>query len=536
MAGQAIRGEIARRAAERDRARQAQEEDLELAKENEQTNWAKIGRPDQQIPPGEWLTWLILAGRGWGKTKTGAEAIRALVCGPTPLTAGRYSRIAIIAETAADARDVMIDGPSGILAVHPSAYRPTYLSSKRRITWPNGARASIFNATEPDQLRGPQFDLAWGDELAKWAYADDTYDQLQFGLRLVGTFGDQPRQIFTTTPRPIPIVRQLLESPDTFITRGDTLDNRANLAPKFLKKIVDRYEGTRLGRQELNAEVLDDVQGALWTRAMIDVAQKPIVIPQMVRIVVAIDPSGARGADDEDADSIGIVVAGKGVDGRGYVLEDGTCKLSPAGWGRRAVDLYYKHKADRIIAERNFGGAMVESTIRVVDQNVSFREVTASKNKVVRAEPVAALYEQGKISHVARFNALEDQMCQMTGDGYLGDGSPDRVDALCWSLSELMVTAGTGGFIEFYKRQNDADAAKKSGIKPAALPAAPTTPQIAGTAEAPVQPKGTIAMRGNAWNEASGMAGRTYRAGADGIIFVDPEDVSPFIGAGYVRV
>lgn len=327
----------------------------------------------------------------------------------------------------------MVEGDSGILAVHPPDFRPLYEPSKRRITWPNGAVATLFNATEPDQLRGPQFDAAWCDELAKWAHAREAWDMLQFGLRL----GVRPRQIITTTPRPIPILREIMAAPTTRVTRGATRDNQANLAPAFVKSITDRYAGTRLGRQELEAEILDDVPGALWTRAMLDAARVRIV-PEMQRVVVAVDPSGTRGPDDA-GDSIGIIVAGKGLDGCAYVLADRTCKLSPDGWGRRAVSAYHEYSADRIIAERNFGGAMVEHVIRTVDKSAAYKEVTASRGKVARAEPVAALYEQNKVKHAASVPDLEDQMCNFTSDEYLGDGSPDRVDALVWALTELML-------------------------------------------------------------------------------------------------
>lgn len=390
-------------------------------------DWPFWARPQQLQPDGNWLTWLILAGRGFGKTRTGAETVRAWI------DSGNYGRIALVAETAADARDVMVEGESGILAVSPPWHKPHYEPSKRRLTWPNGAIATLYNATEPDQLRGPQHDAAWCDELAKWAYAQETWDQLQFGLRL----GQRPRQVVTTTPRPIPVVRQLIASKTTITTKGRTLDNAGNLAPSFLSTVVARYEGTRLGRQELDAEILDDAPGALWTRAMIDAA-KVDSVPDLVRIVVAVDPSGTKGGE-EGGDSVGIVVAGKGYDGRGYVLADRTCNLSPAGWGRRAVEAYHEFAADRLIAERNFGGAMVEHVIRTVDTEVSYSEVVASRGKAARAEPVAALYEQGRISHAAPFKDLEDQLCLFTPDGFLGDGSPDRADALVWALSELML-------------------------------------------------------------------------------------------------
>lgn len=392
-------------------------------------DWRFWGRPEQLPPPGKWLTWLVLAGRGFGKTRTGSEFVRAEV------KAGRARHIAIIAETAADARDVLVEGPAGILACHPPHERPNYEPSKRRLTWPNGAVASLFNATEPDQLRGPNFDLAWCDEAAKWQYAQETWDQLQFALRI----GEHPRQIVTTTPRPIPLIKALVKAETTVTTSGATFENAANLAPSFIKSIKDRYAGTRLGRQELLAQILDDVPGALWTRETIDKARARVELPDMVRVVVAVDPSGAGSQDDEKADAIGIVVAGKGVDGRGYVLADRTCKLSPAGWGRRAVDAYHEFRADRIVAERNYGGAMVQHVIRTTDPKVAYKEVVASRGKILRAEPIAGLYEQGKVSHVGDLDQLEDQLCQMCGDGYLGDGSPDRADALVWALTELML-------------------------------------------------------------------------------------------------
>lgn len=342
----------------------------------------------------------------------------------------------MVAETAADARDVLVEGDSGILSVHPKDFRPLYEPSKRRLTWPNGAIATLYNAVEPDQLRGPQHDAAFCDELAKWRYARETWDQLQFGLRL----GDGPKQIITTTPRPIPVLKEILATPTTIVTKGSTFDNAANLAPSFLTQIVGKYEGTRLGRQELNAEILDDLPGALWTREMID-AGRLKQAPEMQRIVVAVDPSGTGGESD-DGDSIGIVVAGKGIDGRAYVLADRTCKLSPDGWGRRAVAAYAEFRADRIIAERNFGGAMVQHVIKTVDPSASYKEVTASRGKVARAEPVAALYEQGRVSHIGSFSELEDQMCQIDPSGFIGEGSPDRADALVWALTELMLSSG----------------------------------------------------------------------------------------------
>lgn len=399
-------------------------------------DWRFTARPEQTAPDGEWQVWAYIAGRGAGKTRSGSEWVRSKV-------RSGCSRIALIAPTAGDARDVMVEGDSGLLSVcwdgdrdHKGRLtgRPIYEPSKRRLTWANGAIATTYSADEPDRLRGPQHDAGWCDELAAWNYAQEAWDMFMFGLRL----GENPQAMVTTTPRPIPIVRQIVSSASTVVTRGSTYSNRANLAASFLDKIVTRYEGTRLGRQELEGEILDDFPGALWTRAMIDAAKADVTLPTMQRVVVAVDPSGTSGEDE--GDSIGIVVAGKGVDGLAYVLADRTCKLSPDGWGRRAVQAYREFEADRIVAERNFGGAMVEHVIRTVDRKASYKEVTASRGKVVRSEPVAALYEQGRVKHMSGLTALEDQCCAMTADGYMGEGSPDRVDALVWALTELMVT------------------------------------------------------------------------------------------------
>lgn len=397
-------------------------------------DWSFWARPNQQTPKGDWTTWLILAGRGFGKTRTGAEFIRENVCGPTPLAAGRCKHIALVAETAPDARDVMVLGPAGLLACHHPDFRPHYYPSKRLVEWPNGAQAILFNAVEPDQLRGPQFDLAWCDELAKWRYAQETWDQLQFGLRL----GDHPRQIVTTTPRPIPVVRRLVNDPTCFVTRGRTYDNAANLAAPFLKQVEERYGNTRLGRQELEGEILDDMPGALWNRDMLDGNRKPEA-PDLDRIIVAVDPAATSG---EDADETGIVAVGvaRDPDGyqRGYVLADRSIRGTPDEWARKAVQLYHELDADRIVAEKNQGGEMVEAVIRSADRNVPITLVTATRGKRVRAEPIAALYEQGRVHHVGRFNDLEDQMCLFTPDGerHAGD-SPDRVDALVWGLTSL---------------------------------------------------------------------------------------------------
>jgi phage terminase large subunit-like protein len=388
------------------------------------TDWRGfLARPEQIAPPGDWSTWVINAGRGFGKTEAGAQWVRERV------EAGARN-IALIAETQKDLEEVMV---ARLLSIFPDGHRPSVRYKPVRVTWPNGAQALGYNGTEPDQLRGPEFDTAWIDELAKYRRARETWDMLQFTMRS----GPDPRVIVTTTPRPIPVLREILASPRSVVTRGSTFDNAANLPAQFLADLQNRYGGTRLGRQELNAEMLDDLPGALWTRAMFD-DHRVKSAPDLRRIVVAVDPSGTGGAGD-DGDSVGIVVGGLGVDGRGYVLADRTCKLSPDGWGRRAVEAYHEFKADRIVAERNFGGAMVEHVIRTVDKRVSYKEVTASRGKVARAEPVAALYEQGRISHVGGFAELEDQCCMIGPDGFIGDGSPDRADALVWALTELML-------------------------------------------------------------------------------------------------
>ena len=382
--------------------------------------WLATARPAQVTPQGDWRTWLVLAGRGFGKTRLGAEDV-AWYGATTP-----DAQIAIVAPTFNDVRGTCFEGVSGLLACLPRELIADYNKSRQEVTLTNGALYRGFSADTPDRLRGPQFDRAWCDELAAWQYPD-AWDQLMFGLRL----GQNPQAVVTTTPRPTKLVRALAKDETTCLTRGNTFDNAENLAPSAIEALRERYEGTRLGRQELYAEILDDVAGALWTRDTI----KTGPAPEMARIVVAVDPSGASGNDD--GDSIGIVVAGRDMAGRFWVLEDATCDLGPAGWGRRAVERFHAHRADRIVAERNFGGAMVESVIRTADKNVPVKLVTASRGKSVRAEPIAALYEQGRVTHARGLDALEDEMMQMTLTGYVGDGSPDRVDALVWALSEL---------------------------------------------------------------------------------------------------
>ena len=387
------------------------------------TDWRIVGRPNQQAPGGAWRTWLLLAGRGFGKTRTGAEWVRAQIA------QGR-SRIALVAPTAADARDVVVEGESGLLAVcRRAGQEPLYEPSKRRITWPSGAMATTYSADEPDRLRGPQHDAAWCDELAAWRYPE-AWDMLRFGLRL----GDDPRTVVTTTPKPVAILRDLMAASDTVTTRGSTYDNAANLAPGFIEAIRQRYEGTRLGRQELNAELLDDVPGALWSRTMIEDALVRSTPPAMARVVVAIDPAVTSG---EASDETGIIVAGVTEDGTGYVLDDLSGRYTPDAWARRAVEAYRRHRADRIVAEANNGGDLVETVIRTLGQDVSYRSVRASRGKYTRAEPVAALYEQGRVRHAVGLDRLEDQMATWVP----GASSPDRLDALVWAITDLMLGA-----------------------------------------------------------------------------------------------
>jgi phage terminase large subunit-like protein len=404
-------------------------------------DWRFWARPSQLPPDGAWRIWLLLAGRGFGKTRCGAEWVREQA------EAGRARRIALLAPTAADLRDVMIEGESGLLAIAPDERRPRYEPSKRRLTWPNGAIATGYSADEPERLRGPQHDAAWCDELAAWRYPE-AWDMLMLGLRL----GDDPRAVVTTTPRPVRLVRELLARAggDVAVTRGSTFDNAANLAPAFLDQIVRRYQGTRLGRQELEAELLEDVPGALWSRDVFERAGfRVAAAPALRRIIVAIDPAVTS---DEGADETGIIVAGIGADGHGYVLDDLSGRFAPVEWARRAVDAYRRHQADRIVAEVNNGGEMVAATVRAVDPNAAFKDVRASRGKVTRAEPVAALYEQGRVRHVGAFATLEDQMCAFTSDydRAAAGMSPDRLDALVWAITELMVASSATGWLDFY--------------------------------------------------------------------------------------
>jgi phage terminase large subunit-like protein len=386
--------------------------------------FARDGKP--------WTTWLVLAGRGAGKTRLGAEWVRALVHGEGPYAAQPHGAIALVGETEHDVREVMIDGPAGLLHTGPRDARPHWTASRRRLAWPNGAVGYAFSAEDPEQLRGPQFDAAWCDELAKWHYADETFDMLQFGLRL-GAF---PRQIVTTTPRPTALVKRLVDDPRTAVTRATTRDNAAFLSPAFLSNVLARYEGTRLGRQEIDGEIIEDRADALWTRATIEAARVRGA-PALMRIVVGVDPPASS---KPNADRCGIVAAGLGEDGVVYVLEDATVeRAQPAEWAARAIAVYRRHAADTLVAEVNQGGEMVRAVLRGVDASVPVKTVHATRGKWLRAEPVAASYAQGHVRHVGAFPALEDEMADFGLQGLSSGRSPDRLDALVYAVTELTV-------------------------------------------------------------------------------------------------
>lgn len=392
-------------------------------------DWRFWARPKQLPPPGSWLVWLIMAGRGFGKTRAGAEFVRDQV------VKGKAKRIALVAKTPADARDTMIEdfpqGPkSGLLAVGPPSQRPEYEPSKRRLVWPEyGATATIYSGAEPDKLRGPGHDLAWVDELPAFRYPKETWDNLMFGLRL----GANPRALVTTTPRPIPLMWKLIDSPTTKVTAGTTYENRANLAETFYRHVLESYEGTRLGKQEIWGQLLKEVEGALWKHVLLDENRVSSPPPGLSAIIVAVDPQGSVKTSTET----GIVAVGlaKGRPSKAYVLEDRSISASPGVWGKRVVDLYEELGANYVIAEVNNGGDMVSHVIHTVNESIPVQQVSASRGKLTRAEPVAALYEKRRVYHVGSFPELEDQMCTWLP----GETSPDRMDALVWGVSALLV-------------------------------------------------------------------------------------------------
>lgn len=395
----------------------------------------------QQAPDGDWLTWVILGGRGAGKTRAGAEWVRAQVEGPAPDQPGRCRRVVLLGETLDQARQVMVEGDSGILEITPPDRRPRFVASRGVLIWPNGAEAHLASAVNPEALRGPQFDAAWSDELAKWRQAREAWDMLQFTLRL----GDDPRQVVTTTPRDTAVLRDILDLESTVVSHAGTAANAANLAPGFLDRLKARYGGTWLGRQELDGELLREREGALWTREMVDRAQA-LPPDDLTRVVVAVDPPVSTG---KSADECGIIVAGVRATGpardwQAWVLGDYSLQgASPQKWAEEAAAAYEMHRADRLVAEVNQGGDLVETLMRQVAPNIAYRGVHARKGKRLRAEPVAALYEQGRVFHAEPMPELEDQMCafEATGTG----PSPDRLDALVWALTDLIIDAPAQG-------------------------------------------------------------------------------------------
>ncbi len=400
--------------------------------------WAR----DDQLPPATtqdgqaWFVWLVLGGRGAGKTRTGAEWVRAKALGVPPVASQPAQRIALVGETIADVRNVMVEGHSGLLSLEPAEDRPKFEPSKQRVIWPNGSVGQMFSAENPEGLRGPQFDAAWCDEIAKWRRAELTWDMLQFGLRL----GAHPQVVVTTTPRPIDLLKRLIEDSKSVVSRVRTTDNAVNLAPSFVEEMKRRYAGTALGRQELFGEIIDDVEGRLWRKDWIDKVRVETA-PQLRSIVVAVDPPVTATAN---SDACGIIVAGKGDDDRVFILADKTVQgKEPSQWARRVLGAHEEFCADRVVAEVNQGGDLVATMLRQINRHVVVRNVRATRGKWVRAEPVAALYAEGQVVHVGQFDALEEQMCAFGTDGKVGGRSPDRVDALVWAITDLLLRPTT---------------------------------------------------------------------------------------------
>ena len=399
--------------------------------------WDFWALPHQRAPEGAWRSWVALGGRGAGKTRAGAEWVRAQVEGARPGDPGRARRVALVGETLDQVREVMVFGDSGLIACSPPDRRPTWEATRRRLVWPNGATAMCFSAHDPESLRGPQFDAAWADELGKWKKSAETWDMLQFALRL----GEDPRCVVTTTPRAQGVLKDLLDMPSTVVTQAPTQANRAFLAPSFLTEVEARYGGTRLGRQELEGVLLADAEGTLFPQGLIDGCRIEAA-PPLDRVVVAVDPSvsGHSGSDLCGIVVVGARTSGPVSDWRAVVLEDASLRAaSPSDWARAAIAAMQRHKADRLVAEVNQGGDLVASVLRQVDPLVPVRKVHAAKGKMARAEPVAALYEQGRVKHLRGLAALEEQMAQMTAQGWQGRGSPDRLDALVWAVTELIL-------------------------------------------------------------------------------------------------
>lgn len=416
-------------------------------------HWSFWARPAQMLPDGAWSVWAIIAGRGFGKTRTGAETVREWA----ETLPG--CRIALVGRTAADVRDVMIRGKAGILQVSHPDFRPRYEPSKRLLTWPNGSMATAYSADEPDNLRGPEHHKAWADEMAAWRFADESWMHLEMGLRARNNpdhgWFTEPQVIVTTTPRPLPLLREILAKADTATTRGNTFDNRANLAPVYLRKMADAYLDTRIGRQELFGELFEDVEGALWNAQLIEKQRWKLggrgtrEFPQMARVVVAVDPAFVQGPD---RDETGIVVCGRTPDRRGFVLGDWSSDGSPEQWAQRTLEAYDHFQADALVVETNRGGDLVIQMIRQACQGgwlgldgkkVAPRScpriipvrAARGQSKDVRAEPILAMYERGRIWHAGSFPLLEDQMCTWV-PGQTRK-SPDRMDAMVYGFTEL---------------------------------------------------------------------------------------------------
>lgn len=392
-------------------------------------SWQAAARPAQLPPEGEWTTWLILAGRGFGKTRAGAEWITAKA------RAHPGCRIALIGTTAHDAQSVMLEGESGLLAVAGAAFQPEWQAGKRRLLWPNGAMATLFSAVEPDQLRGPQFHFGWCDEMAAWQRPRAVWDNLRMGLRL----GTRPQLVVTTTPRPMPFLRELTTAAGVVVSRGSTYDNGANLPERFLADLTAGYAGTNLGRQELQGEILEAQEGALWSRDGLDCC-RVAEVPALSRVVIGVDPPAGPGG-------CGIVAAGLGEDGVCYILGDASMENArPETWAGAVAAAHDRHGAGLVVAEVNNGGEMVLAVLKATGRPLAVKDVRASRGKAARAEPVAALYAAGRVRHAGLFATLEDQMCGLVlGGGYTGPGtSPDRADALVWALTELALSGGSG--------------------------------------------------------------------------------------------
>src|ERR1700754_1027287 len=394
--------------------------------------------PPALAPDGKpWHIWLMIGGRGAGKTRAGAEWVRAQALGLPPFATEKAARIALVGETEHDVREVMIEGVSGLLAVHGWHERPTWQPSRKRLEWSDGQVAQVFSAEDPESLRGPQFSCAWSDEMAKWRYAEKAFDMLQFGLRL----GAQPRQLITTTPRHTTLLKRLIENPTSVVTRATTRDNANNLAPPFLRTVMGRYAGTVIGRQELEGEIIEDRPDALWSRALLEECRVSEA-PALQRIVVAVDPPASSGRRSA---ACGIVAAGITEAGTCYVIaDDSVSGLTPNGWAMKAIALWHRLRADALVAETNQGGEMVRTVINGIDFSVPVTDVHATRGKWVRAEPVAALYEQGRVKHAGIFAALEDEMCDFGVSGLSNGRSPDRLDALVWAIASLAFQARGG--------------------------------------------------------------------------------------------